>query len=523
MKNTRKTFKPYNQNQLMVFPPSFDDLIPADHPVRVVNQIIDQINLDALLENFKGGGCSSYHPRMLLKLLVYGYLCNIYSSRKLEAAAKENIHFMWLTGMSSPDHNTINRFRKDRLKNVIKKIFTQVVLLMSESGHLDLQKVYTDGTKIESSANRYTFVWGKRIKSSRDRIIKQLEELWQYTQEIAKEEMKDTAPLSFDVTDPDSVKRTIDDINEALRDKPIPKEVRQKINYAKKNWPDKIAEYNRDEVVLGARNSYSKTDHDATFMRMKEDHMRNGQLKPGYNVQISTNNQFIVNYTLHQNPTDTRTLIPHVQSYLQEFGRCPEELIADAGYGSEENYEYLDRNNITAFVKYNYFDRERLQRNKPKPINAVESLHYNKDGDYFICPMGQRMNFVDTIIETSETGYKKNLSRYKAQNCQGCPLRGACHKAKGDRVISVNHRLGELKSQARELLLSDQGISHRKKRCVDVEPVFGMIKQNKGFRRFSLKGLDLTSIEFGLIAMSHNLKKLAKLLVFYFFSTKIPA
>ena len=158
MKTRRIKFKPYNQHQLMVLPPTFDDLIPAAHPVRVVSQVIDQTNLDPLLRKYKGGGSSSYHPRMLLKVLVYGYLCNIYSSRKLESATSENIHFMWLSGMEKPDHNTINRFRSDRLKGVIKKVFTQVVLLLVDSGHIDLQKVYTDGTKIEANANRYTFV-----------------------------------------------------------------------------------------------------------------------------------------------------------------------------------------------------------------------------------------------------------------------------------------------------------------------------------------------------------------------------
>lgn len=139
-----KKFKAYQQNQLMSLPSTFDELIDAHHPVRVVNEVIEKIDIRPLIRKYKTGGCASYHPKMLLKLLVYGYLCNQYSSRKLEAASKENIHFMWLTGMSKPDHNTINRFRSEKLKDQIKKIFTQVVLLMVESGHVDLQTVYTD-------------------------------------------------------------------------------------------------------------------------------------------------------------------------------------------------------------------------------------------------------------------------------------------------------------------------------------------------------------------------------------------
>lgn len=318
MKTRRIKFKPYNQHQLMVFPPTFDDLIPQAHPVRVVSQVIDQINLDSVLRKYKGGGTSSYHPRMLLKVLVYGYLCNIYSSRKMESATRENIHFMWLSGMKNPDHNTINRFRSDRLKGVIKKVFTHVVLLLVDSGHIDLQKVYTDGTKIEANANRYTFVWGNAIKTSKERIRTQLEELWDYTQKVAAEELKNTAPVDFTSIDAEKVRETVEQIDKALSDKPVPKKVKQKVRYAKKNWPEKLQEYKEKEKILGERNSYSKTDPDATFMRMKEDHLQNGQLKPAYNVQISTNNQLIGNYSIHQDTTDTKTLQPHLHSFKKQ-------------------------------------------------------------------------------------------------------------------------------------------------------------------------------------------------------------
>lgn len=507
MKNSRIKFKPYQQHQLMAIPPTFDELIPQSHPVRVVNQVIDAINLDPLLKKYKVGGCSSYHPRMLLKVIVYGYLSNIYSSRKLEAATRENLYFMWLTGMEQPDHNTINRFRSDRLKGVIKNVFTQVVVMMAESGHVDLKKVYTDGTKIESAANRYTFVWGKRIKSSRERIAKQLEELWNYTQEIAKEELKDTTPTSFDSMDPEAVRKTVQQIDEALKDKPVDKKIKQKVNYAKRNWPDKLDQYNKDEEVLGDRGSYSKTDNDATFMRMKEDHMKNGQLKPGYNTQISTSDQIITNYTIHQNPGDTTTLKPHLESFKHEYGFLPSELTADAGYGSEENYEYLEENNIDAYVKYNHFDREQSQKGKATPLSNVDNLYYNKEQDCYFCPMGQRMEFIGHKNEISKAGHKKLLSLYKSQNCNGCPVRGACHKSKGDRIIEVNRRLNALKANARARLLSERGVMHRKKRPVDVEPVFGILKQNKGFRQFMLRGIDKVNIEFGLLAIAHNIKK----------------
>ena len=218
-----KLFKDYTQGQTLLFPPSLDELIEPNHPVLVVSSIIDRLDLDDLLSGYRGGGASSYHPRMLLKVVVYAYLNNIYSTRKMEAALKANIHFMWLSGMQTPDHNTINRFRSRRLKRVVKKIFSQVVQMLIESGHVGLQRVFTDGTKIESRANRYTFVWGRAMKRSRERIGEQLEELWTYAESVAREELKDQRPTTFEAIDPERLKQTIEQLNNAIGKKKSPR------------------------------------------------------------------------------------------------------------------------------------------------------------------------------------------------------------------------------------------------------------------------------------------------------------
>ena len=377
-------FKAYQQHQAMLLPPSLDELIASGHPVRIVNQVLDKIDIDPLLKKYKGGGSSSFHPRMLLKVLVYSYINNTYSSRKIEAALKENIHYMWLSGMSTPDHNTINRFRSDKLKEVLRRVFTQVVLLLAEEGLLNIKELYTDGTKLEANANRYTFVWGNAIKTSKQRIKKQLDELWQYAQKIAAAELPDTDPTNFDKIDAGKVEQTIDEINEALKDKPVSNQIKQKLTYAKKNWPANLKKYAEQEKILNGRNSYSKTDHDASFMRMKEDHMLNGQLKPGYNFQISTNNQYIVNYSLHQTTTDTTTLQEHTELYKQQYHQTPGVITADAGYGSEENYEYLSSNNIENYVKYNYFDKDQSSSTDKKYPFKPDTLYYNSEQDYYI-------------------------------------------------------------------------------------------------------------------------------------------
>lgn len=499
-------FKSYQQSQLLAFPPTLEELIDKDHPVRVVSKIIDELDLDPLLKKYKGGGTSSFHPRMMLKVVVYSYLNNVYSSRKMESAVKENIHFMWLSGMSKPDHNTLNRFRSERLKGVVKHIFGKVVELLVASDHVSLQQVYTDGTKIEASANRYTFVWGKSIKTSKEKIETQLKELWAYAESIAKDELKDKTPTTFAPISPEHIKETVEKIDEALRDKPVDKKIKQKINYAKKNWPENVAKYQQQEQILGDRNSYSKTDPDATFMRMKEDHMKNGQLKPGYNLQISTSNQYIVNYSVHQTTNDVNTLKPHLKSHQELYGTLPQILTADAGYGSEENYELLERLDIDGYVKYPSFDKD--QKGIDQPFKS-ENFHYNQELDCYYCPIGQPMKRIKESKRQTTTGFEQEIAHYQAQNCLGCPLKGSCHSAKGNRTIEVNQRLKDYKLKMSQKLTSEQGVQFRKKRSVDVEPVFGNIKNNHGFKRFKLRGLEKVEIETGLLAIAQNLRKRA--------------
>ncbi len=500
-------FKPYEQNQMFILPPSIEEMIEEKHPVRVVNEVIEKINIKPLQKLYKGGGTSSYNPKMLLKVLVYAYLKNVYSSRKIEEMTKENIHMMWISGMNKPDHHTINRFRSERLKKVLEEIFSQIVLLLVEAAQLSIKEVYVDGTKLQANANRYTFVWAKSIKKNKERIIKQLKELWAYTQKLADEEEKEQEPEDIEQIDPEKIEKTINKIDELLKDKPVSKKIKQKINYVKKNWPKKVQNYQEQEKILGKRNSYSKSDEDATFMRMKEDHMKNGQLKAGYNVQISSNNQYIVNYSIHQKPTDTTTLPGHIETHKEKYGQLPEVLVADAGYGSEENYQYMENNKIESYVKYNYFDKEQKKTKKDKKPFVVEKLYYNEQQDCYYCPMGQKMRKVGERKKLSGNGYTIENSLYRAINCMGCPIRGVCHNWKTERVISVSHRGNHLKRRAKERLESDVGKRYRKKRPIEAEPVFGNIKQNKNFKRFYLRGIEKVKTEFGLIAIAHNLGK----------------
>ena len=507
-KTLKVIFKADNQRQAMLLPPDLNDLVGVNHPVRIVNDVLDKIDISSIVRVYKPGGTSSYHPRMLLKILVYAYINNVYSSRKIEEAVSQNIHYMWLSGMSKPDHNTINRFRGQRLQESLKPIFNQVVLLLCEEGLLNIKDLYTDGTKIEANANRYTFVWGKAIKTSRERIKQQLKDLWQYAQSVAASELDDTDPSGFDKIGSEKVNQTIEAINVALKDKAVTKEVRQKLNYAKKNWPVALDKYEQQEKIMGQqRNSYSKTDTDATFMRMKEDHMRNGQLKPAYNVQISTNNQYIASYSIHQNTNDTNTLTSHITQHIKDYKVKPSTLTTDAGYGSEQNYQWLEDKRITAYVKHNQFDRKQNKKIQQKRMYAADNLVYDEQKDKYLCPSGKTMKNIGSFEKTNRNNFKQSITRYQTKKCEGCPLQEQCNPGKNNRVIEVNHNLNRLKKQAEKRLTSKRGIQKRKQRCYDTEPVFANIKHNHNFKRFMLKGIKKVRIEAGLLAIAHNLRK----------------
>lgn len=248
--------------------------------------------------------------------------------------------------------------------------------------------------------------------------------------------------------------------------------VRKEIKKIREESVPKLDEYDHHLEVLGERNSYSKTDPDATFMRMKENAMNNGQIKPGYNVQTSTENQFITYYGIYWRPTDAGTMIDFLESFEGRYGRKNKGIVADFGYESEQNYEYMLDNGMVPYVKYNMFHKEQTRKYKDNPFLPA-NMYYNKDEDYYVCP-----------------------------------IRGMCYKGKNDRrIIEVNHKANGYREKARELLNSEKGLHHRSNRPIEPEVVFGNIKFNHGFKRFKLKSHRKVIVEWGPVAIAHNLRK----------------
>ena len=496
-----------NRKQNLLLPPSLDELVPENHMVRVVDAVIDRLDISDILSTYRGGGNSAFNPKMMLKVLVFAYLSNVYSSRRIEELLKRDIYFMWLAGMKRPDFRTINYYRGKRLKEGFDAVFTQVVRLLHEEGFVSLKVQYIDGTKIESVANKYTFVWrgsvekyDARLKAKTEALLRQIE------QNHAIENQENPVPEELTA---EEVTKRVERIKEKVDADNLGKEERKALKQIETDSVPRMNRYRGQLETMGPRNSYSKTDPDATFMRMKEDAMLNGQLKPGYNVQISTENQFITNFGIYQRPTDTLTMISYLESFKARYGMQSEEIVADSGYGSEENYEYMFSNGMTPYVKYNMFHVEQRRGYRNNPFR-VSNLFYNPDDDFYVCPMGQKLKFIRQEKRYTASGYQQTVSVYRASRCEGCPLRGQCHKSKRDRLIEVNHTLDDYKARARELLTSEQGIKHRSNRPIEPEAVFGQIKECGRFRRLRLKGLTGAKIDFGLKALAHNLRKLAQ-------------
>ena len=506
-----------NRKQNLLLPPSLDELVPENHMVRVVDAVIDRLDISDILSTYRGGGNSAFNPKMMLKVLVFAYLSNVYSSRRIEELLKRDIYFMWLSGMKRPDFRTINHYRGKRLKEGFDAVFTQVVKLLHEEGFVSLKVQYIDGTKIESVANKYTFVWRGSVEKYDARLKAKTEALLRQIEQNHSIESREN-PAAEELT-AEEVAERVGRIKEKVDADNLSKEDRKALKQIETDAVPRMNRYKEQLETMGSRNSYSKTDPDATFMRMKEDAMLNGQLKPGYNVQISTENQFVTNFGIYQRPTDTLTMIGYLESFKTRYGVQSEEVVADSGYGSEENYEYMFRNGMKPYVKYNMFHVEQRRSYRNDPFR-VSNLFYNPDGDFFVCPMGQKMKFIRQEKRYTASGYQQTVSVYRAKRCEGCPLRGQCHKSRRDRQIEVNHTLDDYKVRARALLTSEQGLKHRSKRPVEPEAVFGQIKECGRFRRLRLKGLAGAKIDFGLKALAHNLRKLALAWAKYSFCDK---
>ena len=519
MNNQRVVFKPYTTEQPSLLPRSLDELIPEDHLVRVVNRVIEQIDLSSLFAKYKGGGTSSYHPKMMLKVLVYGYAEKIYSSRKIAKGLRENVNFMWISGGQQPDFRTINNFRSVVMKEAVRAVFGKVMELLVEEGYVKLENYFVDGTKIGANANAHKVVWAKKTQHYKEKLQQQIQELLDQIEQVNEAEEQEYGDDDLEELGPgggltaEKVQKKVEELNQLLKDQAGKSEEQKKLKKIQKELP-RLEKYEQQQKLLAGRNSYSRTDVTASSLRMKEDRAAQKPLaRPAYNVQIGTENQFILGYSLHQSAGDTNCFIEHMerQEFLKQHP--PHNLSADAGYGSEENYAYLETRQIGNFMKYNTFYQEQHPPRKPELVEQARfrsvNFPYDPARDEFTCPAQHPLTYRETKPYKTSNGYLSQRRFYESAHCATCALKPKCTRAKGNRRIQTSFELQRYRGQARANLVSEQGLRLRKQRSIEPETVFADIKHNRGFRRFSLRGLKKAETEWGILCMAHNLRKLA--------------
>lgn len=516
-------FKNYNMNQV-VLPLDLERKLQENDIAFAIHELVESIPDDAFRVFYRETGRPAYHPRMMLKILLCGYTQSTFSGRKMEALVQDSVRMMWLAQGAEPSYRSINRFRANpHMSELIRQCFVQFRTQLVEGKHIEEEAIFIDGTKIEANANKFSFVWRKSVDRYRQKLIDKsmamYDELLQ-EQVIPEIQRESTDSLSTDEIEAilHHVEETVEaydhqienstDVSarKALRsERKGPKHVRRQF----REFVERKRKYDRDRAIFGERNSYSKIDHDATFMRMKDDYMNNGQLKPGYNVQIATENQYTLAYDLYPNPTDTRTLLPFLEAIETRFFELPEYIVADAGYGSEQNYqEVIEQKQRTPLITYSTYRKEQTKKHQKNPYH-VDNWTYREEEDTFICPNNQRVLFQNESKKKDRSGFQRTFRIYECEDCGGCPFRSECTTAKEgkNRKVYRNTNWEIQKSMIQEWLSNEKTGSIYRKRKIDVEPVFGNLKANLRFTRFSVRGKAKVHNELGIALMAVNLRK----------------
>ena len=502
-------------------PMNLEIIIPSDEPVRLLSAVTEELDYRRLTATYSRLGRIEYSPRLLFKVILYGCTRGIYTTREIERACRENVNFMYLLeGQRAPDHNTIARFRKEHLPYAAEDLLEQMVKLLMKHGEISFGEsaVFIDGTKIEANANRYSFVWktavSKRQTKLGERIAEELPRL------LEASGTGITAPRTITVQRLKKLRKGLYARKQAwnaafVKGKGHHKSGLQKAIERIEEWLEKLKRYNLDIHICGDRNSYSKTDPDATFMHMKEDHMKNGQLKPGYNVNVATVSEYIVGNYISADRTDTKTFIPFLKKLC---GAYPvQRVVVDSGYESEENYNFVDGSEqLSLFVKPSNHEQKKKRKYK-NDIGRRENMAYDEEQDEYTCAQGRKLRAAAVKTRKSGTGYAQKVTVYECESCKDCPVKEQCIRTRKTDKLPLTDRVKHLnvskyfvhKRELMEKKISTaEGILLRVNRSIQAEGVFAMIKEDMNFRRFLTRGNDNVKAEWYLVSMAYNILKL---------------
>lgn len=494
-------------------------VIASDDSVRLVSNLVDEMDLAPLYDTYESGRKRPYPPDVLLKIVLYGYMNGIWSSRGIEKACLRDVNFMFLLeGLPAPDHATIARFRSSNFAECSERMLAEMSRLLKDLEEIGARDVYIDGTKLESVANKYTFVWKKGVLKNREKLwgklpplIEELRDEYGWRLDLKEEASGSELKAVLEMLDQERSVRGI----AFVQGRGHRKTKLQRHFETVSELTERLVWYETALEICGERNSFSKTDPDATFMRMKEDAMGNGQLKPAYNIQHGVDSEYVVWVSVESSPTDTPTLIPFMRDMERSLGFKYTNVVADAGYESEENYKWLEERGYEAYVKPSNYEISKTRKYR-NDIGRAENMKYDEASDAYVCAAGKELAFVRTASRRTKSGYAREYRIYECADCGGCELKAACIKAGRSKTpleerskrLQVSRTFDGYRRKARERIVSDEGNLLRMNRSVQAEGSFGQLKNNVGFRRFVCRGSVKVQAELTLFALAGNVNKL---------------
>jgi len=500
-------------------PLEMETMIPADDPVRLLSAFVEGMDLSELYATYDRVRKNQASPRQMLKVMIYASMNRLFSSREIETACKRDINFMYLLeSMPAPDHATIARFISLHLSACSKTLLSNVTSLLYELGEISGKTVFIDGTKIESCANKYTFVWKKAVTKFQARLIEKIlsflaecEGLYGikvvYNGKATLHTIKRLRKKLYRIKEEENITFVY---GIGRRRSQLQKSIETLEGFIRK-----LKQYTKHLHVCGDRNSYSKTDPDATFMRLKEDAMLNGQLKPAYNLQHGVDAQYITWLDISSNPGDALTLVPFLKDMESHLDFKYREVVADAGYESEEAYVFLEKNGQESYLKPQNYEISKTRKYR-QDISRRENMAYDPKKDEYICSNGRRLRALYDRHSRNRNGYVSTITVYESAGCHGCPDKERCIHGNNcktpmderNKRLNVSKVMKQKREETLKRITTEYGTQLRMNRSIQAEGSFAVIKEDMNFRRYLYRGKENVLAQSVLLAIAYNINKL---------------
>ena len=500
----------------MKFPVDLEKIIEISDPIYTFNEIMGKVDLTKyfVVEGNKAG-----RPRLnsikLLKIIIFAFMEFGYASlRNINKLCNTDIRFIWLLdGMSAPSHMTISNFINEFLVDSIENIFKDINSYIFETDNVDLNHIYIDGTKLEANANKYSWVWKKSCITNRNKVFMHLSlliheinntDLQYLNVEIGTRQEYSVEYVEFILSEYEKLMDV--DISSFVYGSGKRKTKVQKHYEKLVDYLDRLRKYAyRIKTCGDSRNSYSKTDPGATFMRNKRDYMGNDQLLPCYNVQVGICDEYIAVMDVQQFTSDMDCFIPLMNKFSKTYGFYPHYPVADAGYGSYNNYLFCQQKGMKKFMKFTMFNKETTDKKYHEDIYRAVNFKRDENGN-LICPNGKKFNYLySRPVKGNKFGRTEEL--YQCEDCTGCPHKEKCHKSEKNRIIRMNEELTSFHQEVIDNLESIHGALLRMNRSIQAEGTYGVIKWNREYTRVRRRGLKSVIFEFSAICLGFNLHK----------------